>query len=462
MAGDFSKSRMGARQTRYAAYAVLYTLVVIAAAVVVNVLAKRYDKSWDATPNKRFSLSPQTAKIVKGLKQNATILYFDQSTHFGQARDLLGEYADLSPKVHIQYVDPDKDPTLTRADGVTNLGTAVVQIGGKKEAASAFTEEGITGAFIRDIKTSTRTVCFVSGSGERQTDDTGRDGLSSFKEMLGKESYETQTVDLITKPEVPQECTVLVIAGPTHDYQQPEVSAIQKYVENGGRAMFLLDPPLQGRSSSIAANSGLSAVLTGWGVTPEKDLVLDQSPIGQLIGVGPDVALVTHYDSQPIVSDLKGTATGFPITQSLAIQSTGKASIDKLFASSDTSEAATNLSGAELRVDDPKNRKGPLTLAVAGTFGLGNSGPHGRFVVVGGSTWLTNSFLDFNGNSDLALNAINWLASDEDLISIHPKPPEDQHITMTSAQMTVVRGVSQFGLPLLMIVLGTVIWWRRR
>ncbi len=462
MGGDFGKTRIGARQTRYAAYAVLYTLVVIAAAVVVNVLAKRYDKSWDATPNKRFSLSPETAKIVKGLKQNATILYFDQSTHFGQARDLLREYANLSPKVHVQYVDIDKDPTLTRADGVTNFGTAVVQIGDKKEAAASMTEEGITGAFIRDIKTSTRTVCFVSGSGEHQTDDSGRYGLSSFKDELGKESYETQTVDLITKPEVSSDCTVLVVAGPTHDYQQPEVSAIQKYVESGGRTMFLLDPPLQGRTSAIAANDGLNAVLAGWGVTPEKDLVLDQSPIGQLIGVGPEVALVTHYESQPIVSDLKGTATGFPITQSLAIQSTGKASVDKLFASSDSSEAATNLSGAELRVDDPKNRKGPLTLAVAGTLGMDATGPQGRFVVVGGATWITNSFLDFQGNSDLALNAINWLASDEDLISIHPKRPEDQHIAMTRSQMILVRSVSQFGLPLLMIVLGTVIWWRRR
>jgi len=458
MAGDWIK----ARQTRYAAYAVLYTLVVITAAVVVNVLANRYDKSWDATPNKRFSLSPETAKIVKGLKQNATIFYFDQSTHFGQARDLLGEYADLSPKVKIQYVDPDKDPQLARADGVQNLGTAVVQIGDKKEAASAMTEEGITGAFIRDIKTSTRTVCFVSGSGEHQIDDSGRYGLSDFKDDLGKESYETQSVDLISKPEVPSDCTVLVVAGPTHDYQQPEVAAIQKYVEDGGRGLFLLDPPLESRSSAIAANDGLDAVLAGWGVTPDKDLVLDQSPIGQLIGVGPEVAVVTHYESQPIVSDLKGTATGFPIVQSLAIQSTGKASVDKLFSSSDTSEAATNLGAGELRVDDPKNKKGPLTLAAAGTFGLGNSGSHGRFVVVGGSTWITNSFLSFNGNSDLALNAINWLASDEDLISIHPKPPEDQHITMTRAQMAFVRIVTVFGLPLLMMGLGTLVWWRRR
>jgi len=222
-----------------------------------------------------------------------------------------------------------------------------------------------------------------------------------------------------------------------------------------------MDPPIQGRTSSISPNDAMDAVLNGWGVTLGHDLVLDQSPIGQLIGVGPQVALVTHYEPQPIVADLKGTATGFPLTQSLEITHSPNTTVDKLFASSDTSEAASDLSKGEVSLNDPKNKKGPLTLAAAGSYNAGN-GKQGRFVVVGSSMWMTNSFLAFNGNSDLALNSINWLASDEDLISIHPKKPEDQHITMTKAQMSVMRGVTQFGLPLLMIVLGTFVWWRRR
>src|ERR1700741_1054964 len=96
-----------ARQTKYAAYAITYILVVIVAAVIANVLAQRYNKSFDATSNKRYSLSPQTAKIVKGLKQPATITYFNQSTRFREGKDLLDEYANLSSKVHVDYVDPD-------------------------------------------------------------------------------------------------------------------------------------------------------------------------------------------------------------------------------------------------------------------------------------------------------------------------------------------------------------------
>ncbi|MGC1434814.1 MAG: Gldg family protein, partial [Terriglobales bacterium] len=137
-----------ARQTKYAAYAAVYVLVVITAVVIVNVLANRYTKSYDATSNKRYSLSEQTAKIVKGLKENATILYFDQGTRFQHAKDLLGEYASLSPKVHVDYIDPDKKPQEAREAGIKNYGTVIVQIGDKKEEAKSMTEEGITGGFI--------------------------------------------------------------------------------------------------------------------------------------------------------------------------------------------------------------------------------------------------------------------------------------------------------------------------
>ncbi|MGC2449957.1 MAG: hypothetical protein WA477_20075, partial [Candidatus Sulfotelmatobacter sp.] len=87
-----------ARQTKYAVYAATYILIVIAAVVVANVLADRYNKSYDATANKRYSLSEQTEKIVKGLKQNAVITYFNRSTHFREGKDILDQYANLSPK----------------------------------------------------------------------------------------------------------------------------------------------------------------------------------------------------------------------------------------------------------------------------------------------------------------------------------------------------------------------------
>jgi ABC-type uncharacterized transport system involved in gliding motility auxiliary subunit len=451
-----------ARQTKYGAYAGIYLLVVLAILVVVNILANRYNKSFDTTSNKRYSLSEQTQKIVKGLKQNATITYYNQSTHFQEGKDLLDEYANLSTKIHVAYVDPDKSPELARAAGIRNFGTAVVQVGAKKEIAKDLTEEGITGAFIRDLKGTTRTVCFVTGSGEHQIDNTERDGLSHFKDLLARDEYQSRSIDLLQQAVVPADCTAVVIAGPTHDYQQPEIDAIKTYVEGGGRALFMLDPPIQFGSSEIAANDALTSVLESWGVTLDKNMILDLNPVGQLAGLGPQVVLVTTYASQPIVSDMRGSAVGIPLSRSLDIKDTGKTSVQKLFDSSGSSLATSNLSSAEVSVADPKNRKGPFTIAAAGTYNTGKPNSEGRFVVIGSSSWAANRFLGFNGNGDLALNAVNWLSSDEDLISIRPKPPEDRRITMTRAQLILVRTVSQFVLPLIVVIAGTMVWWKRR
>jgi ABC-type uncharacterized transport system involved in gliding motility auxiliary subunit len=451
-----------ARQTKYAAYATLYVVVIVAILVTANTLADRYNKQYDSTSNKRYSLSDQTAKIVKGLKQNATITYFDQSTHFQQAKDQLDQYANLSPKVHVEYVDPDKKPQVAREAGIKNYGTTIVQIGTKKEEAKSLNEEGITGAFIRDLKNNTRTVCFVTGSGEHRIDDSDRSGYSRFKDLLGKDNYQAKSIDLLQKAEISSDCTVLVVAGPTGDYQQPQVDAIKKSIEDGGRALFMLDPPLKIGRSEIADNDALSGLLASWGVTPQKDLILDMNPIGQLAGLGPQVALVTSYDSQPIVSEMKGTATGFPLSRSLDVKNEGKSTVQKLFSSSDSSLATSKLNSPDIDPSDPKNKKGPLTLAAAGTYNTGKENSQGRFVVFGSSAWAANSFLNFNGNRDLALNTMNWLSSDEDLISIRPKEQEDRRITMTQAQMSVVRMTSQFILPLIVIFAGVSVWWKRR
>jgi len=451
-----------ARQTKYAAYATVYILVILAIITTANVLADRYNKSYDATANKRYSLSEQTVKIVKGLKENATITYFDQPRGFTRAKDQLDLYANLSSKIHVKYVDPDKEPQLTREAGVSRAGTAIVQVGQRKEEAKSLNEEGITGALIRDLKNNTRTICFVTGSGEHQIDNTDRDGYSQFKDLLGKDEYTSKSVNLLQKAEVPGDCTVLVVGGPTADYQQPEVDAIKTYVEGGGRALFMLDPPLKLGRSEIADNDALTGLLQGWGVTVDKDLILDLNPIGQIEGLGPQVALVMTYDTHPIVSEMKGSATGFPLSRSLQTKNGDKTTVEKLFSSSDSSLATAKLDSAKIDVNDPKNKKGPMPIAAAGTYNTGKENSQGRFVVVGSSGWTANSFLRFNGNRDLALNAMNWLSSDEDLISIRPKEQEDRRITMTRAQMNFVRITSQFVLPLVVIFAGVSVWWRRR
>jgi len=451
-----------ARQTKYGVYVGTYALVVLAILVVANVLANRYNKTLDSTSNKRYSLSEQTAKIVKGLTQPATITYFAQGTRFAEAKDQLDQYKDLSPKVHVEYVDADKKRQLAAAAGVKNYGTAIVQVGDRKEEAKSLTEEGITGAFIRVLKNKTRTVCFVAGNGEHRIDDTQQQGYSRFKDLIGRDGYEAKSIDLLQKAEIPLDCTTVVVAGPRNDYPQPAVDALKKYVEDGGRALFMLDPPLKMGRMEIADNDALTKVLDEWGVAPDKDLIFDENPIGQLTGLGPEVALVTSYDSHPIVNEMKGSATGFPLSRSLQTKNGAKTTVEKLFSSSGSSLATTKLNDPNVNLADPKNTKGPMALAAAGTYNTGKENTQGRFVVIGSSDWAANSFIPLMGNRDLVGNTINWLASDEDLISIRPKDRDDRRITLTQAQMMWVRNSSLFLLPLMIIAFGVSVWWRRR
>jgi ABC-type uncharacterized transport system involved in gliding motility auxiliary subunit len=159
---------------------------------------------------------------------------------------------------------------------------------------------------------------------------------------------------------------------------------------------------------------------------------------------------------------MRGTATGFPLARSLEVKSTDKTSVSKLFSSSATSVATSNLSSASVNINDPQNKKGPLVLAAAGTYNTGKDRSQGRFVVMGSSQWVANSFITFNGNRDLASNTMNWLSSDEDLISIRPKGQDDRRVTMTRAQLILVRMTSQFLLPIVVVFAGVWVWWRRR
>ncbi|MCC7498329.1 MAG: GldG family protein [Bryobacterales bacterium] len=451
------------RQTRYSGYLTVYILVILAILSGVNWLANRYNKSVDTTANKRFSLSDQTDKVVKNLKQDVTITYWDRTDRFPAAKDLLGRYSNLSSKLHVDYMDPFKKPVLARAAGVKSEGTIILASGTKRQEARSLSEEEVTGALIRLLKGGERKVCFVTGSGEHGLDETGSRGYSKVKDLLGKNNYTTETISLLQKAEVPKDCTVLVVGGPKFDYPQPEVNAIKTYVEAGGRALLLVDPPLQLGRDTIADNPALTALLTGWGVTPQKDLVLDTSGVGQLFGLGPEVPLVTSYESQAIVRDMKEMATAFALPRSLDVKNGDKTSVDKLFSTTSSSFATNNLNSSRIALDPAKDKKGPFVLGAAGTYNSGGApGTQGRFVVVGSSDWIANYILGFQGNRDLFLNMMNWLSSDEDLISIRPKEPEDRRLNLNRTQMSTIRTVSQFIIPIIIIIGGVLVWWRRR
>jgi len=155
------------------AQAGVYTIIVLAILVVLNFLANRYNKSFDTTANKRFTLSDQTAKN----RTRAEAAGHDQ---------LLGSACKVSPrsrpsgplqepltKIDVEYNDIDKKRTQAMAAGIRpgdTLPKIIVESGARKQEAKSLTEEEITGAMVRALKTGQRTVCFVTGSGEHLLD----------------------------------------------------------------------------------------------------------------------------------------------------------------------------------------------------------------------------------------------------------------------------------------------------
>lgn len=450
------------RQVKYGAFAGSYLLVIIGVIGAVNYLASQNNKTFDTTANKRYSLSEQTEKIVKGLGKEVKITYWDEVANFPKAKDLLQRYADLSPKLKVDYIDVNKKPGLAREAGISALGTTTVISGTKREEAKAVSEEELSGAIIRVIKDKERIICFSTGSNESGLEQATREGFSSAKQLMERDNYKTDTLNLVEKAEIPERCTVLVVAGPRYELTAPAVAALKQRVENGGRVMFMLDAPLAIGKTPISPNAGVKTLLAEWGVTLNEDLVLDNSQIGQLMGLSAAAPVVSKFSSHPIVRDFGRASAAMLLTRSLEAKSTDKSSVEPLYFSSQSSFATSNLKSAEIIPDEGKDKKGPFALAAAGSFKTGQENKQGRFVVVGNAGFASNGLIGFQANKDLFVNMIAWLASDEDLISIRPKDPEDRRIQLNKGQVLTVRLVSQFLLPLITVVAGVFVWWKRR
>jgi ABC-type uncharacterized transport system involved in gliding motility auxiliary subunit len=438
-----------------------YTLIFTAILATINFLANRYNRSLDSTANKRYSLSEQSVKIAREMKDSMTITYWDRPSEFERARGLMDRYRNLSPQLTVRYEDVDRRRTAAIAAGVSSYGTIVVEVGNKKEIAKTLTEEDVTNAMVRALKGGERTVCFTLGYGEASPDETGTPGYSSVKQLTEKNNYKTQTIKLAEKAEIPLNCTVVVAGGPKRDYLQPAVDAMKAFVEGGGRAMFLLDPPLK-FGSGVDDNQALVSVLESWGVKAGRNLVLEDSLVGQINGLGAESPLVASYETHTIVNPMKDIATVFPITQSMDGADAGKTKVSKLLSTTEESVATKKLDSPQISMRTAES-KGPFSLAVAGEYDTGKQETgKGRFVAVGTSRWIANGFLGFGGNRDLYMNMLNWLTSDEDLISIRPKPPEERPLNMNARQVSMLFYSSVLGIPALVVIAGVGVWWRRR
>ena len=453
------KNRLTSRQAKYGLNAVLYALAALAIVVLANLIANRFVKQIDLTANQRYSLSLQSKQILGNLTRDVELLYFDRKNNFGAVRDLLELYPIQSRRVKVSYVDPDREPAKATRYNVKTYGTVVVATAERNEQAKGTKEEEITNTIIRILKGGPKSIYVLTGHGERQIEDTERIGYSEVKKALEESNYQVKALSLMEQsPKVPADASALIVAGPQKDLLDPEIEAIKTYLtQAGGRVFFLIGPFTPPK---------LVALLEQLGVDASPSLVVDVSGIGRLFGTDELMPLIVQYEDHPITKDLKNIATLFPFAN--ALQSSGKgmpgAEFQLLARTTERSWATKDVRAQQVTFREGTDMKGPLALFGAGTYKALDAplALQARFVVSGSADLASNSILGFNGNRDLFLNAVSWLSSDEDLISIRPKDPEDRLVELSPRQMQFIYYLSLFGVPLAVIVGGLGVWWKRR
>jgi len=440
------------RSARLGANTAVMTVAVVAILALCNFLGYRHHKRVDVTAEKLYSLSDQTRKIVSGLPKDVKIIKFDKEDD-PELRDRMQEYRDLSKRLSYERIDPQVRPEAAKQYGITHMGEVIVTAGNRTERPPATGEQDLTNAILKVTRDTLKTVCFVEGHGEKQLSSTNEaKGYGAVDRLLKNENYQTKTVNLVTANQVPDECAVLVEAGPKTLFPQ-EAAMIGKYLDGGGKALLMIDPD---------TDPQLGDVLKAWNIQLGNDTVIDASGVGRLFGTGPAVPLVLNYGSHPITKDFSRVMTFFPFARSVSVISNagGAVSTTELLKTSEESWAETELKNGQAKFDEGKDKKGPITIGVAASKRVGDK--EARLVVIGDSDFASNGYSRHPPNRDLFMNTVNWLAQDEDLIAIRPKSTTDRRVTMTASQQTLLFWTTLLLIPGLVIGSGAYIWWKRR
>jgi len=465
------------RQARFGTLAAASVLVVLGILIAINYLSTKYNKRWDLTAARQFSLSDQSKKVLQDLKEPVRIRVFARSEDFQRFRDRLDEYTYNSKQVTTEYIDPEKRPGIAQQYGVTALGTVVFDYKGRTEKVTSEAEQELTNGLIKVVQGRQPKVYFTQGHGEKDTASADRAGFNGIGGALTSDNFVVDKIVLAQVTEVPADADVLVIAGPKTDFLGPELDLLKAYLARGGKLMVMLDPVLK---PDAPQPTGLQSLLKDWGVDAGNDVVLDVSGMGRLIGTDESVPVAASYPAHPITQDFN-LLTAYPLARSMSPIEGGAngRNAQKLIETGPRSWAETDLkslSGGQPAKMDDTDKKGPVSLGVA-VSGPATNAPapkeppkpgetpkqvEARIVAVGDADFASNAALGVQGNRDLFLNAVNWLAQQENLISIRAKDPEDRRITLTADQERRIFYLAVLIVPGLILLAGVQTWWRRR
>ncbi len=462
---------MRGRKARYGANSLTSVLLLVGVLGFVNYIVFQNDQRLDLTTERIYSLSDQSASVADQLEQDVHIRAFYPGGDDRAVRELLDLYRGRSSRITYEFVDPDRQPQLAEQFDVTvygifnnqingaslNYGTVVLETAGfeeriEKQSQPLF-EEDVTNAMIKLVKGEQKAIYFIEGHGEKLIAETERDGLDAARTSLERENYIVESLNLVRVDEVPSDAAVLIWPGPTTEPFPEEIDMVDAYLRAGGSVMVMLDPP---------PAASLGDLLDRWEVSAGDNFVVDASGVGRLLGAGPEIPLVSQYGAHAI-TDGFNVMTFFPLARSITATAAGPEGSNaiNLLTTGNSSWGESNLDSSEASFDPEVDLGGPVNIGLVLTRDIGAE-DLARFIVVGDSDFASNGFFSLQGNGNLFLNAVSWLAEDESFISIRPRAPEDRPFNLTESQGRITYYISLVLLPLFILAAGISVWVKRR
>ena len=470
----------------------LYAAACVAAAVAVWVLANvalvLNDTHIDLTREKVYTPSATAMAVADELRTPVRVTYFyrSQDPVGRRAADILKVMGRRNPLLTVATVDPDKQPEAARREGIRLYNAAVIEAAGRRVLVQGTEEAEIAIGIQRVLRERSITVCFIEGHGELAMDgfefhshmegltnhshgeasskviETAGHGVGRLRRSLEAQGYTARKLILATRGAVPADCSLAVAANPRTTFLPAESAALRAYLAGGGAALLMFD-------LGFVLEPGLERLVGDLGVRLEQQVVVD--PLSHYQS-DPEMVAVTGYDPHQITNAV--SMTFFPGVRPLTptAPAAGVASVPLMLSSRDSyTRAAAVATTREIVPAQPAASPVPGTaiadvgqrvLGIAAEGALAPGAPPFRAVVIGDGDFASNSFLPYMANSDLLLAAVRWLAREERGTAVRTRIPVPPMILLTAGQTQAIFIGIVVLLPLGVILIGCLVWWRRR
>lgn len=452
---------------RASAHLALQVLLSLALFGVLQLLATRHNVRFDLTPTQAFVLSDQAKQIAAALEAPVRITAFYNTQQSGQRRamlDLLEQFRAASPLIDFRLADLDRSPGLATRYGVSSYNSGVIESDGRILTLQAIDESEITNALLKLSSREPRTLCFLTGHGERNPNDHDeRAGYSEVAKALERENFDIETLTTVPSDGVPPYCTVVVAAGPSHDWLPGEADQLGRYLEDGGRVLLLVDPD---------APPSVTEFLRRFGVEAGDDLIVDDR--NRFFGADSFMPRVPIFEQGTFRGGLEAAAV-FSLARTVLPRDdpAPNLTVSPIAMSSAESWALVGAGPTpddEVRFRKGVDRRGPLPVAamvrVHDRTNGGDPMPReGRMIVFGDSDFATNFYLNLLGNRDLFMSTVAVLSEDPELIAVRRKGMTRgtmSPITLTAFQGRVIFWTAVVAQPLAFMIAGSVVALSRR